>query len=334
MIDHRCLIIAEAGVNHNGSIETAKELCRAAKQAGADVVKFQTWITEKIITHDVKQAAYQIENTGNNQSQFDMLKTLELSFDQFREIKLYCDRIGIQFASTADEPESLDFLIELGVPFIKIGSGDLNNIPFLRYCGSKKMPVILSTGMGTLSDTEAALNALRKGGATDITLLHCTTSYPCPYDRVNLNAMNTLHTAFGVPVGYSDHTQGIEVSIAAVTLGAEVIEKHFTLDRNMEGPDHIASMEPYEFKTMVDAIRNIEIALGTGLKKPTDLENEISSVVQKRIVANKPILSGKILDEEDLCVKRSASGILAGNWDLVVGTIARKNYDVDEGICF
>ena len=200
----RTLIIAEAGVNHNGSVETARELCLAARNAGADVVKFQTWITERIITRDVKQADYQAENTGSSQSQFDMLKALELSFEEFRDIKRYCDAIGITFASTADESESLDFLVDLGIPFIKIGSGELSNIPFLRYCGTKGLPIILSTGMGTLSDVETAVHALRRGGAKDITLLHCTTNYPCPFDKVNLRAMNTLSSAFGLPVGYSD----------------------------------------------------------------------------------------------------------------------------------
>ncbi len=330
----KTLIIAEAGVNHNGSVETAKKLCLAAKNAGADVIKFQTWITEKIITREVKQAEYQIANTGNDQSQFDMLKSLELSFDQFREIKDYCDELGILFSSTADETESLDFLIGLGIPFIKLGSGDLGNIPFLRYCGNKGLPVILSTGMGTLSDVEAAIFALKSGGAKDITLLHCTTNYPCPFDKVNLKAMNTLESAFGLPVGYSDHTQSIEVAIAAVSMGAKVIEKHFTLDRTMEGPDHIASTEPDEFFKLVKSIRNVEISMGNGVKQPTDTEVEISKVVLKRIVANRNIPAGKIIEESDLCVKRSSTGLLAKAWDYVVGTTAKKDYCIDEGITF
>ena len=240
----RTCIIAEAGVNHNGDVAIAKKLCMAAKKAGADIVKFQTWITEKIITQNVKQADYQSENTGSNQSQFDMLKKLELSYDDFREIKKYCDEIGIIFASTADEQDSLDFLVDLGIPFIKIGSGDIGNIPYLRYMGTKKMPVILSTGMSTLGDVEISIQALREGGAKNIKLLHCTTNYPCPYNDVNLKAMDTLRTAFGLDVGYSDHTEGIEVAIAAVARGATIIEKHFTLDKNMDGPDHKASMEP------------------------------------------------------------------------------------------
>ncbi|MCM1398923.1 MAG: N-acetylneuraminate synthase [Clostridium sp.] len=327
-------IIAEAGVNHNGSVELAKQLCLAAKEAGADAVKFQTWITEKIITKAVKQADYQSQNTGSEKSQYDMLKELELSYDDFREIKRYCDEIGICFASTADEPDSLDFLIELGIPFIKIGSGDIGNLPFLRYIGSKKMPVILSTGMSTLADVEDSLMALRQGGAEDISLLHCTTSYPCPYDRVNLNAIDTLRSAFGVNVGYSDHTMGIEVPIAAVARNATIIEKHFTLDRSMEGPDHLASTEPKDFKRMMAAIRNIEQALGSGSKQPTKEEIEISQVVLKRIVARRFIPEGKIIDEEDLIVKRNDKGISVKYWDLIIGTNARKNYEIDEAIEF
>ena len=197
----KVLIIAEAGVNHNGDIEIAKKLCLKAKEIGADVVKFQTWITERIITKEVQQADYQVENTNNNQSQFEMLKSLELSFEQFREIKKYCDEIGIIFASTADESDSLDFLIDLGIPFIKLGSGEIGNVPYLRYVGSKKMPIILSTGMSTLADVERSIQALREGGAKDITLLHCTTNYPCPYDTVNLMAMDTLADAFKLAVG-------------------------------------------------------------------------------------------------------------------------------------
>ncbi|MDE6025337.1 MAG: N-acetylneuraminate synthase [Lachnospiraceae bacterium] len=327
-------IIAEAGVNHNGSVEIAKKLCLEAKKAGADAVKFQTWITEKIITKTVKQADYQSENTGSEKSQFDMLKELELSYDDFREIKSYCDEIGICFASTADEPDSLDFLIEIGIPFIKIGSGDIGNLPFLRYIGSKNLPVILSTGMSTLADVEESLKALRQGGAEDISLLHCTTSYPCPYDKVNLNAIDTLRSAFGVNVGYSDHTMGIEVPIAAVARNATIIEKHFTLDRSMEGPDHLASTEPVAFKRMVDAIRNIEQALGSGSKQPTKEEIEISQVVLKRIVARRFIPKGKIIDGEDLIVKRNDEGISVKYWDLVIGTTARKNYEIDEAIEF
>lgn len=325
-------IIAEAGVNHNGDARLAKKLCLAAKNAGADAVKFQTWVTEKIITRNVKQAGYQIENTGNHQSQFDMLKALELTYDEFIEIKKYCDQIGIQFLSTADEQDSLDFLVGLGIPFIKVGSGDIGNIPYLRYIGSKKMPVILSTGMSTLSDVERSVKALEDGGASKISLLHCTTNYPCPYESVNLRAMDTLRAAFGVQVGYSDHTAGIEVSVAAVARGAEIIEKHFTLDRNMEGPDHLASTEPDEFKKMAGAIRNIEASLGTGLKKPDNVEKEISKVVLKKIVAKRVIAEGGTITADDICVKRNENGLPASAWDIIVGTKARKKFNIDEGI--
>lgn len=325
-------IIAEAGVNHNGDVHIAKQLCLAAKNAGADAVKFQTWITDNIITKNVKQADYQTENTGKDESQYDMLKKLELTFDQFREIKEYCEEIGIEFASTADDEESLDFLVDLGIPFIKVGSGDVGNISYLRYIGSKKRPVILSTGMSTLADVEVSLKALRDGGATDIKLLHCTTNYPCPFDSVNLKAMDTLHNAFGLEVGYSDHTVGIEVPVSAVARGAIIIEKHFTLDCNMEGPDHLASTEPEEFKKMVDSIRNIEKAFGTGIKQPTEAEKDISKVVLKRIVAKQTIHEGETITEKSICVKRNEKGLPASAWDIIIGTKARRTFDIDEGI--
>lgn len=328
----KCLIIAEAGVNHNGDLNTALKLCDAAKEAGADVVKFQTWKTEAIITKTVAQAEYQQENTGVQESQFDMLKRLELSYDDFRKIKEHCDSIGIQFASTADEAESLDFLISIGIPFIKIGSGEIGNVSYLRYMGSKKMPVILSTGMSSLADIDISIQALREGGATDITLLHCTTSYPCIFENVNLNAMNTIRDAFKLPVGYSDHTLGSTVAIAAVAMGARVVEKHFTLDKNMEGPDHKASSTPCEFKEYVKAIRDIEAAMGNGEKVPTKVEKEISKVVLKRIVARRPIAKNQVITEDDICVKRNDVGLPCNKWDIILGTKARKDYVVDEGI--
>ena len=327
-----CLIIAEAGVNHNGRLDLALELCDAAKAAGADVVKFQTWKTEKIITRNVAQADYQTKNTSVEESQFDMLKRLELSYEDFKKVKTHCDEIGILFSSTADEEESLNFLIDLGIPFIKVGSGDIGNVSFLRYIGSKKMPVILSTGMSTLADVDTSIQALRDGGATDITVLHCTTNYPCPYEDVNLQAMCTLRDAFHFPVGYSDHTMGDAVSIAAVALGATVIEKHFTLDCHMEGPDHAASTEPQEFKQLVDSIRHVEACLGDGVKEPTGAEKEIAKVVTKRLVASREIQKGEILSEENLCVKRNDVGLRASLWDLAVGRPAKKDYAFDEGV--
>lgn len=326
------LIIAEAGVNHNGHLETALELCKAAKDAGADVVKFQTWKTEKIITQTVSQADYQKINTGKQESQFDMLKRLELSYDDFTKIKQYCDKIGIQFASTADEEESFDFLVKLGIPFVKISSGEITNIPYLRKMGASNLPIIISSGMATISDIDNALRTLRNAGANDITLLHCTTNYPCPMEEVNLNAMITLRDAFKIKVGYSDHTKGIEVPIAAVALGATVIEKHFTLDCTLDGPDHKASTEPDEFKKLVETIRNIETALGNGEKVPQKSEVDISKVVTKRCVAAKEIKAGDIITEANICVKRNETGIPAKYWDLIIGTKAKRDYLINEAI--
>ena len=328
----RCLIIAEAGVNHNGRLDLALKLCDEAKKAGADVVKFQTWKTENIITRNVAMADYQAVNTGVEESQFAMLKKLELSYEDFRKIKAHCDEIGIVFSSTGDDPESLDFLLELGIPFIKIGSGEICNIPFLKYMGSKKMPVIMSTGMSSLADVDISLRTLLEAGAASVTLLHCTTNYPCPYADVNLKAMLTLKEAFHLPVGYSDHTVGRDVSVAAVALGATVIEKHFTLDCAMEGPDHAASTPPEAFAALVQAIRNTEIFLGDGAKMPTTAEKEISKVVTKRIVAARPIKAGETFTQDNLCVKRNDVGEPAIRWEQVLGRIAQKDYHHDEGI--
>lgn len=278
------------------------------------------------------QADYQADNTGHTESQFDMLKRLELSYDDFRTVKAYCDKIGIQFASTADEADSLDFLLTLGIPFIKIGSGEIGNIPYLRYMGSKKKPVLLSTGMSSLADVELSLEALRQGGAEDITLLHCTTSYPCPYDRVNLRAMDTLRAAFGLPVGYSDHTEGIAIPTAAVALGAVVIEKHFTLDRHMEGPDHLASTEPEAFPA--DGVRHP--AGGSGAwQRPQDAVPGGAFDLRGRAQARccgAAIPAGTILTADDLTVKRNDRGLSARYWDLVIGTPARRDYAADDAI--
>ena len=325
-------IIAEAGVNHNGRLDLALQLCDAAKEAGVDAIKFQTWKTELIISKNTEMADYQKKNLGNDDSQYDMLKKLELSYDNFRLIKDYCDNIGIQFLSTADETESLDFLCELGMPLIKLGSGEITNIPYLRYCAKKNMPLIISTGMCNLSDVATAFDVLTEAGAKDITLLHCTTNYPCPMDEVNLRAMQTLKDAFKCKVGYSDHTMGTEIPIAAVAMGADIIEKHFTLDRNMEGPDHKASLEPNELKDMVLKIRNVEMALGDGVKRPNASEKSISKVILKSIVAKRPISQGDVLTEDMLAVKRTSYGIQAKYWDMVVGTTAVKNYIIDEPI--
>lgn len=325
-------IIAEAGVNHNGRLDLALKLCDAAKDAGVDAVKFQTWKTELIVSKNTEMADYQKKNLGNDDSQYDMLKKLEMSYEDFSLVKDYCDKIGIQFLSTADETESLEFLCYLGMPFIKLGSGEISNIPYLRYCAKKNIPIIISTGMCNMSDVAVAYDILTETGATDITILHCTTNYPCPVDEVNLRAMQTLKDAFKCRVGYSDHTMGIEVPIAAVAMGAEVIEKHFTLDRNMEGPDHKASLEPNELRKMVESIRNIEMALGDGIKRPNKSEIECAKVVQKSILAKRPIKMGEILTEENLTVKRAGSGISSKHWDLVLGCFAIKDYNIDEPI--
>lgn len=325
-------IIAEAGVNHNGRLDLALKLCDAAKEAGVDAVKFQTWKTENIVTKSAAMAEYQEENTGKEQSQYEMLKELELSYAEFDTINGYCKKIGIQFLSTPDEEESLDYLSSLHLPFLKIGSGEVTNIPYLRAIGGKHQKVVISTGMSTLSDVERAYNTLIESGAKEVSLLHCTTNYPCPYDEVNLQAMQTMKAAFKCQVGYSDHTMGIEVPIAAVAMGAEIIEKHFTLDKNMEGPDHKASLDPHELKQMVISIRNIEKAMGNGIKRPNASEQKNAEVVLKRIIASKPINVGEVLCKENLALLRSSEGIPAKYWDLVEGKLAKRNYNVDEPI--
>lgn len=326
-------IIAEAGVNHNGRLDLALKLCDAAKEAGVDAVKFQTWKTDNIVTASARQAAYQTENTGVEESQYDMLKKLELSYAHFEEIKHYCEKIGIDFLSTPDEEESLEFLMKtLHLPLVKIGSGEVTNIPYLRTIASYKKPIILSTGMSTLAQVAVAYDTLLNAGAPSVSLLHCTTNYPCPYDEVNLKAMRTLKEAFKCQVGYSDHTMGTEIPVAAVAMGAEIIEKHFTLDRNMEGPDHKASLDPQELKLMVQQIRHIETALGDGIKRPNKSEAENAKVVQKSILAKKPIMKGEYLTEDKLTVKRTGKGISASLWDSVIGTPAVKDFNIDEPI--
>ena len=328
----RVSIIAEAGVNHNGKLDLAYKLCDAAKEAGVDIIKFQTWNTDLVITKNTRMAEYQAENLSSSESQYEMLKKLELSYAHFRMVKEHCDNIGISFLSTADERESLDFLIGLGIDLVKLGSGEITNIPYLRYVGGLNLPVILSTGMSNLAQVATAYDTLVNAGAKDISILHCTTNYPCPMDEVNLKAMCTLRDAFKCPVGYSDHTMGTEVSVAAVALGAEIIEKHFTLDRTMVGPDHKASLEPAELKLMVQQIRNIEYALGDGIKRPNRSEVENAKVVLKSILAQRPIKKGELLTSDNLVVKRASFGISATYWDVVVGTKALFDYDIDEPI--
>ena len=330
---NKVYIIAEAGVNHNGDKHLAFKLCDAAKEAGVDAVKFQTWKTEKIVTKSAALAEYQENNISDKgASQYEMLKQLELSYDEFKEIRDYCNQIGIQFLSTPDTEEDMDFLLGLGIPVLKIGSGEVTNIPFLRAIGKRRQKIILSTGMSTLADVEKAYNTLMVSGAKEVALLHCTTNYPCPYNEVNLQAMQTLKAAFKCQVGYSDHTMGIEVPIAAVAMGAEIIEKHFTLDRNMEGPDHKASLDPQELKQMVLSIRNIEKAMGDGIKRPNASEQKNAEVVLKRIIAKELIRKGDLLGEDNLALLRSTEGIPAKYWDLIAGKPAKRNYKEDEPI--
>ena len=324
-------IIAEAGVNHNGDINLAKRLVDAAVDAGADAVKFQTWKTELIVTKKAKQADYQSVNTRVVQSQYDMLKKLELSYEHFRELKQYCDFRKIIFMSTPDEQVSADFLIPLQSIF-KIGSGELTNLPYLRHIGKLDKEIILSTGMADLGEIEDALEILIKAGTPKdkITVLHTTTEYPCPINEVNLKAMLSISNAFQVKVGYSDHTTGIDVPIAAAALGASVIEKHFTLDCSMEGPDHIASLDPDELRAMVVAIRNIEVCLGDGIKRlrPSEVKNRL--VTRKSIVASIPIRKGEVFTELNITAKRPGGGMSPMCWDEVIGSIASRDFSTDE----
>ena len=322
-------IIAEAGVNHNGDINLAYQLVDAAKAAGVDCIKFQTFKSENLVSHTAQKAEYQKAATGDS-SQQDMLKQLELSFGEFVSLKEYCDRKGICFLSTPFDFESIEFLNSIEMPFWKIPSGEVTNYPYLVALAKTGKPVVMSTGMCEMQEIEDAIAVLRENGASDIKLLHCNTEYPTPYEDVNLRAMKTLRDAFGVEVGYSDHTKGIEVPIAAVAMGASVIEKHFTLDRNMEGPDHKASLEPQELKQMVDSIRHIEAALGSGDKRPSPSEKKNMAVARKSIVASARIKAGDILTEENITVKRPGNGICPMRWKEVLGTRAVRDFEEDE----
>jgi len=323
-------VIAEAGVNHNGSLELAKQLVDAVKESGADCVKFQTFISKNVVSKNAKKADYQKQRTNAEETQLDMLKKLELSFDEFVELSQYCTEKEIEFLSTAFDFESIEFLNGLGMSRWKIPSGDITNLPYLIKIAQLNMPVILSTGMSTMDDIRNAVAALKENGAGDITVLHCTTEYPTPYSDVNLNAMLSIKKEFNVNVGYSDHTKGIEVPIAAVALGAKVIEKHFTLDRNMEGPDHKASLEPSELKAMVDAIRNIEVALGDGKKLPAESEKKNMVVARKSIIAKRNISIGEVFSEDNLSVKRPGEGISPMMWFDVLGKVAIRDFKEDE----
>lgn len=328
----KTLIIAEAGDNHNGSRELAFQLIDKAVEAGADCVKFQTFITEEIISKRAEKAEYQKAATGSDESQYQMVKKLELSFEQFRELQKYAEERGITFLSTPFDIPSVEFLDSINIPCFKIPSGEITNLPYLIKIAETGRDVIMSTGMAELNEIENAINILREYGSGDISLLHCNTEYPTPYEDVNLRAMLTLKEKFGVKVGYSDHTQGIEVPIAAVALGAEIIEKHFTLDHNMEGPDHKASLEPDELKQMVDGIRNTEKALGNGIKTASPSEKKNIQIARKSIVARRNIEKGEILTEENLAVKRPGNGISPMRWYEVIGTKAIRDFSEDEMI--
>ncbi len=327
---NKVFIIAEAGVNHNGNIIIAKKLVDAAAEAGVDAIKFQTFITENLVSKDARKAYYQQNNTPNQETQFEMLKKLELSKNMHLELIEYCDKKRIMFLSTGFDLESIAFLDEINLPLFKIPSGEITNLPYLRKIGASEKAVILSTGMSTLKEVEDALRVLRQMGAKDVTVLHCNTEYPTPMKDVNLSAMLTLKKAFNVPVGYSDHTQGIEVAIAAVALGATVIEKHFTLDKNMKGPDHKASLEPKELQEMVKAIRNIELAMGDGVKQVSPSEEKNKQIARKSIVAKTNIVKGQSFTEENITAKRSGNGISPMKWDEVIDQIATKDYEEDE----
>ncbi len=322
-------IIAEAGVNHNGSFELACKLVDAAKEAGVDCIKFQTFKSKNLVSHSAQKADYQKTTTGDG-SQVDMLKKLELSYDEFIALKEYCDKVGITFLSTPFDFESIEFLNSIDMPFWKIPSGEVTNMPYLIALAKTGKPAVMSTGMCEMDEIEAAIKVLRANGTTDIKLLHCNTEYPTPFEDVNLKAMQTIRDAFDLEVGYSDHTKGIEVPVAAVALGATVIEKHFTLDRNMEGPDHKASLEPDELTAMVSSIRHIEQALGNGDKTPSPSEKKNIPIARKSIVAKRAIRAGEELTEDNITVKRPGNGISPMRWFDVIGTKAVRDFEEDE----
>ena len=326
------MIIAEAGVNHNGSIELAEKLIDVAAEAGADFVKFQTFKAETLVTQTADKAEYQKEITDTDESQFEMINKLELDRKAHEELIDYCKHIDIQFLSTAFDHDSIELLAELNIPLFKIPSGEITNLPYLRHIGKMGKPIIMSTGMSTLDEVRNALNILIESGAEkeQITILHCNTEYPTPMKDVNLKAMLTIKDELGVNIGYSDHTLGIEVPIASVALGAAVIEKHFTLDRNMPGPDHRASLEPGELRAMVTAMRNIEKAMGDGEKKPSLSETKNISVARKSIVAKISIKKGELFTEENLTVKRPGTGISPMKWDEIINKKPKYNFYEDD----
>ena len=335
MSNNKTFIIAEAGVNHNGSMEMALKLIDVAVAAGADAVKFQTFKAEKVIAVNAPKADYQKETTGSNESQLEMVKKLELDEAAHKKLLNHCQEKGIQFLSTPFDLESIDLLNRLGLKMFKIPSGEITNLPYLRKLGALKKRLILSTGMADLGEIEDALDVLTEAGTPleNLIVLHCNTEYPTPFEDVNLRAMLSIGHAFGVAVGYSDHTPGNEVAVAAVALGAVVLEKHFTLDRNLSGPDHKASLEPNELKSMVQAIRNIEKALGTGIKNPSPSELKNKPIVRKSIVAARSIRKGETFTVENLTIKRPGTGISPMRWDEILKMKASRDFYKDEIIC-
>ena len=329
---NKVIIIAEAGVNHNGNYDLAKRMVDAAKEAGADYIKFQTAVPELVISKFAEKAEYQKESTGDGQSQLEMCKKIHLSLSDYKPLKAYCDKIGIKFLSTPFDLVSIDVLTELNMDFFKIPSGEITNLPYLRKIARIGTPVILSTGMSTIEEIHDALNVLYKNGLSKekITILHANTEYPTPMKDVNLNAMKTIADEFNVNVGYSDHTLGVEVPVAAVALGATVIEKHFTLDKNMDGPDQKASLEPQELKLMIQSIRNIESALGNTTKKASESESKNIVIARKSIVASQDIKKDETFTEENITVKRPGNGISPMLWDDILGKKAKHDFNEDE----
>jgi N,N'-diacetyllegionaminate synthase len=328
----KTLIIAEVGVNHNGSLELAKLLVDKAVEAGADIVKFQTFVASKLVTRNAEKADYQKKQTGNDESQYSMLKKLELSYSEFVEIKNYCIEKDIEFLSTAFDSDSVEFLDNLGLSRWKIPSGEITNLPYLKEIAQKRKPILLSTGMSTMEEISAAIFELRKYGATDITVLHCTTEYPAPFNEVNLLAIKAMSRDLGIPIGYSDHTNGIEVAIAAAALGAIVVEKHFTLDRNMNGPDHSASIESEELGKMITSIRNVDISLGYEMKLVSKSEEKNKLIARKSIFASTKIFKGELFSENNITAKRPGSGINPMRWFEVIGKTAIRDFAEDEMI--
>jgi N,N'-diacetyllegionaminate synthase len=333
-MSHKTLIIAEAGVNHNGDIQMAKKLIDAAADAGADLVKFQTFSADRLVTAYAKKADYQNLTTDAAESQHQMLRRLELDANMHHTLMAHCAARGIGFFSTGFDIESVNLLVSLGQDHFKIPSGEITNLPYLRHIGALGRRTLLSTGMATLGEVEAAIDVLEAAGAAreNMVVLHCTTEYPTPMGEVNLRAMQSMGNALGVAVGYSDHTVGIEVSVAAVALGAQVIEKHFTLDRNLPGPDHKASLEPAELAALVKAIRNVEAALGNGVKRPTPSETKNRPIARKSLVAAVPIARGEVFSAHNMAVKRPGTGMSPMRWDEMLGRLALRDYAADEQI--